>query len=262
MSIVFSALVPHPPLLVPNIGKDHAAQLKATAAAFERLKENLYVARPDTILIISPHGLIQTKAFSMNLAPEFNINFEHFGDFATKFSVQGDVGLAYQIKEQLETTAPLQLITEPLLDYGSGIPLYFLLPPNSLTKIIPLYYSGLELQSHFEFGLELKKQLMRSTKRIAVIASGDLSHRLSPTSPAGYSDKGQKFDQKVIDYLIRQQPEELINLSHQLIVEASECGLKSIIILMGILNGINYKAETLAYETPFGVGYLTMQFTI
>lgn len=262
MSIVFAAIAPHPPLLIPAIGKENLPRLKATAEAYQKLRENLYVTRPDTILVISPHGLVQGKTFSMNLSPEFTANFEHFGDFATRFTVPGDVGLAYRIRENLETKAPLQLISQTALDYGSAIPLHLLLGPDSRIKVVPLYYSGLDYEAHFHFGQLLKRELIYSQNRIAIIASGDLSHRLTADAPAGYSPKAAKFDQKVIEYIAKNQPEELLNMNHLLIREANECGLKSILILMGVLDGIKHEPERLAYEAPFGVGYLTMNFKL
>ena len=263
MSIVFAAIVPHPPLLIPAIGKENVGRLKATDDAYKKLRENLYASKADTILVISPHGLVQGKTFSMNLSPEFHVNFEHFGDFATKFTVPGDVGLAHRIRENLETKAPLQLISQTDLDYGSGIPLFLLIPPGApQPRIIPLYYSGLDYEAHFHFGQLLKRDLLYSQNRIAIIASGDLSHRLSKEAPAGYSPKAAKFDQKVIELITKSQPEELLNMNHLLIREANECGLKSILILMGILDGINHEPERLAYEAPFGVGYLTMNFKL
>ncbi|KKQ60510.1 MAG: hypothetical protein US81_C0019G0007 [Parcubacteria group bacterium GW2011_GWE2_38_18] len=262
MSIVFSAIVPHPPLLIPSIGKENTQQLKSTEQAFKKLEEELYASKPETILIISPHGIVQSNAFTLNLSPEFNGNLETFGDFSTKLNFKGDVGLAYRIRENLETKAPLQLISEKKLDYGSLIPLYLLTKNMPQVKIIPLYYSGLDLQAHFKFGQVLKRELLYNKNRVAIIASGDLSHRLTKEAPAGYSPKGQKFDQKLIELITKNQSEEVLNLNHKLIMEASECGLKSIIILLGILDGMKHETQKLSYEAPFGVGYLTMNFVI
>lgn len=254
--------MPHPPLAIPNIGKENISQLKTTQEAAGKLEEILYMSRVETILVISPHGLIQTNSFSMNLAPEFNSSFEQFGDFATKLAFKGDVGLAHRIRENLETKAQLQLISQPKLDYGSAIPLYLLAKNLAGVKVIPLYYSGLDLAAHFKFGQLLKRELIYSQTRIAVIASGDLSHRLTKEAPAGYSAKGQKFDQKLIDYLLRGQNEEILKINEQLIAEASECGLKSIAILLGVLDGIRHEPQKLSYEAPFGVGYLVMNFKL
>ena len=262
MPIVFSAITPHPPILIPAIGKENISQLKATADSFLKLEQDLYASQAETIIIISPHGHLQEEAFTMNLRPEFKGNFKDFGDLTTTFSLKGDIGLAHKIKEKLETKAPLQLISDEELDYGASIPLYLLTDHLPKIKIIPLYYSGLNLAAHYNFGQMIKSKLLVSSSRIAIVASGDLSHKLNKNAPAGYSPKGKKFDKKLIDCLLKKQTDEIIKFKPELIADAGECGLKSIIILLGILEGIKYEPQLLSYESPFGVGYLTMNFKL
>ncbi|NCQ16637.1 AmmeMemoRadiSam system protein B [Candidatus Falkowbacteria bacterium] len=262
MPIVFSAIVPHPPLLIPTIGKENLKRLKATAEAYGKLEENLYAAQADTVIIISPHGPLKEEAFTMNLSPEFLINFQDFGDLATGFKLAGDIGLAHKIREKLETKAPLQLISRAELDHGASVPLYLLTRHLPKIKIIPLYYSGLDLTAHFNFGQLLKNELLNSDARVALIASGDLSHRLSKNAPAGYNPKGKKFDKKLTEHLLKKQTEEIIKLEPGLAADAGECGLKSIVILLGILDGMKYEPQLLSYQAPFGVGYLAMNFKL
>lgn len=262
MSLIFSAIVPHPPILIPKIGKENLSRLKDTQKAYQKLAKELSNNQIETILIISPHGLIQTDAFTMNLNPQFVGNFEEFGDFTTKLSWSGDIGLAYKIRERMETRAPLQLISEENLDYGATVPLYLLTQNIPNVKIIPLYYSGLPNDAHFKFGQLLNRELLYHKEQIAVIASGDLSHRLAKDAPAGYSSKGKKFDTKIIELLQKNKSQDIINLDHKLVTEAGECGLKSIIILLGILDGMKYEPQLLSYEAPFGVGYMVMNFKL
>ncbi len=262
MPIVFSAIVPHSPLLIPSIGKDNVKVLKNTLNSFRRLEEDLYASKADTIIVISPHGLIQPNSFTMNLSPNFSIKFEEFGDFATKISLPGDMGIAYKIREKLETKAPLQLVSEPNLDHGAGIPLYLLTGHLPKIKVIPIYYAGLDLEAHFNFGQLLRQELLSHKSRIAVIASGDLSHRLSRNAPAGYSSKGKKFDKKIIECLSGCETGDILSLDRDFIAEAGECGLKAIVMLLGILNNIKCQPQTLSYEAPFGVGYLVMNFKL
>jgi MEMO1 family protein len=260
MALSFAAIVPHTPILIPAIGKENISLLKKTIDSYRKLEEQLYSSQIDTLLIISPHGAVQSDSFTMNLSPEFNIGFEEFGDLSTKLQIKGDIGSAYKIRERLETKAPLQMISEPALDHGCGVPLFLLTQNNKKLKVIPLYYSALDLDSHFKFGQLLKREFLVNKNRFGIIASGDLSHRLSKNSPAGYSPKGAKFDQKLIDNLKNKKIEEILNMNKNLIEDAGECGLRSIVILLGIISGINYSTETLSYESPFGVGYLTMNF--
>ncbi len=262
MSLVLSAIVPHPPLLIPAIGKENLNRLNTTKESYEKIEQDLYVSQPDTIIIISPHGIIQPSVFTMNLNPEFFGNFEEFGDFSIKVKFFGDIGLAYKIRERLETRAPLQLMSDPSLDHGASVPLYLLTQNLPQIKIIPLYYSGLNLHAHWQFGQLLKRELLVNKERIAVIASGDLSHKLSKEAPAGFSSKGKKFDQKLINYLTNKNIPGIIEMNQEFIAEAGECGLRSIVILLGILDGMNYQPQMLSYEAPFGVGYLVMNFKL
>ncbi len=262
MSIVFSAIVPHSPILIPSIGKENLELLKSTELAFKKLEEDLRSSDVESIVIISPHGAVQSNSFSMNLSPEFTADFEEFGDLTTKMKLAGDIGLAHKIRERMETRAPLQMISDPNLDYGSGVPLYLLAKNMPNIKIIPLYYSGLDLEAHFKFGQLLKREFMVNQERIAVIASGDLSHKLTKDAPAGYSPRAKKFDKKLIENLVNQKTGDILKMKGDFIAEISECGLKSILILLGILDGMKYHPEMLSYEAPFGVGYLTMNFKL
>lgn len=180
----------------------------------------------------------------------------------TKGAWSGNIGLAHRLKEKLEAKASLILTSEPRLDYGSAVPLYLLTANRPLIKIIPLYYSGLNISTHFKFGEFLKQEIIPQADRIAVIASGDLSHRLTKNAPGGYSPKAKKFDKKIIDYLQTGRVKEILSLDTTEIAEAGECGLKSIVILLGILEGIKYSTEQYSYEAPFGVGYLVMNFKL
>lgn len=259
MPILFSAIVPHTPLLLPSIGKENLKFLEQTLKGYAVLEKSLYALQPDTIVIISPHGNANLNSFSLNLCPQFCAEFSEFGDLSTKKTYQGNVILSHKIREGLETKAPLQLVSIDKLDYGCSVPLHLLTQNLSRVKIMPLYYSGLSYDAHYQFGLLFKKELGLSKERIAVIASGDLSHKLTKQSPAGYSAKAKKFDKKLIDNLKANDRESIINTDPELAVEMAECALKSILVLLGIIDNIKYTPRLYSYEYPFGVGYLVMR---
>ena len=262
MPINFAAITPHPPLLIPSIGKENLDRLKDTQNAFKKLSEELVKARINTILIISPHGQILEDTFSINQRPHYTANFEEFGDFAAQPTWPGNLGLAQEIKAKLETKNILQLYSEENIDYGAAVPLFLLTADMPDIKIIPLSYSELDNQHHFDFGRLIQPILDSAQERVAIIASGDLSHRLSKNAPAGFSARSAKFDNKLIELLSNKKTQDILNLSEDLIEEVAECGLKSILILLGILDNKKYSPQVLSYESPFGVGYLNMNFKI
>lgn len=262
MPLIFSAITPHPPILIPNVGKENLEQVKKTKEAMEQLERDLYAAKPDILIIISPHGEIQHNAFTINLANEFEIGFESFGDFSTKLKVKGDIILITNDKERINTKSPLNIISEPKLDHGVGVPFFYLGQHLPNISLIPIVFSLLDNQSHLEFGKNLKETIMTSEKRIAVIASGDLSHCLTENAPAPFNPMGKEFDEQLVELLKIGEAQRIVNLDQQLIENAAECGLRSILILLGVLNNINFQTEILSYEAPFGVGYLVAELKL
>ncbi|MDO8499485.1 MAG: AmmeMemoRadiSam system protein B [bacterium] len=264
MSLVFAAITPHPPLLIPTIGKDAIKKLKKTKEAMEKLEEDLYIAKPDTILIISPHGTLFPDAFVLNTMPEYETDFREFGDLSTKIKLKGDMGLAAKVHNVCGSSVdcPTTMISESNLDHGAGVPLVFLTPHLPNIKILPIGFSNLDWKKHVEFGYFIKDQIMDYDKRVAVIASGDLSHALTSDAPAGFNAAGPEFDKKIQELLANGNGSGMLQLDPTRVEAASECGLRSLLILMGVLKGINYSYKSYSYESPFGVGYLVANLVI
>lgn len=265
MPLIITALLPHSPLLIPEIGRANYDFLAKTTTAYEQIALELKNKEINTIIIVSPHGSAQTDSFILNVAPEMAIDLKDFGFIAPKTIFSGDALLADQIKDGLRPELPLQLISEDLLDHGSAIPLYLLKNSQPNLKIVIISpATELSLNEQIVFGQRLGAVLIKNEKRIAVIASGDLSHRLKKKSPGGYSPKGAKFDNKLIEYLSDPltATANILKMDQKLIAEAGECGLKSLTILLGLLQDHPWQPEILAYQTDFGIGYLSINFKI
>lgn len=261
MSLVFAAITPHPPILIPTIGKEHLKEIQATEEAMKKMEQDLYVAKPDTIIIISPHGRLLSDAFSININPTYQVDLREFGDLTTKNVYQSDLHLALKITESAKLKhLPLVLQTEPILDHGSAVPLFYLTQHLPNIKIIPVGYSLLEAKTHLDFGYLIKEEVMNSNQRVAIVASGDLSHALTDEAPAGFSPEGKKFDEMLIEDLKSHNTSALVNADPKFCEAAAECGLRSFLILLGALQRVNYELKLLSYEGPFGVGYLVAEF--
>src|SRR3989338_2485870 len=262
MPLVFAGISPHPPVLIPEIGKENLTKLAETKPALETLEKELYAAKPDSLLVISPHGKILEDSFSINLSADYNASFKEFGDFSLSLKFKSDYLSIQEIRAGDETNkvVPIVLTSEPEIDHGSAVPLYYLLQHLKDLPIIPISPCALSYSEHFKFGQFLYQQLSRLDKRYGVIASGDLSHKLTKDTPAGYSAKGAEFDKKLVDLIAKKDIQGILNLDPKLIGEASECGLRSIIVLLGIIDTINVVPEVLSYEGPFGVGYAVVNF--
>lgn len=255
--LTFASICPHPPIIIPSVGGRELNKTRKTVEAMKKLAEDFGSVGPDTVIIISPHGPVQYDRMSITTSKELKGDFSQFGDFKTTLSFKNDSETANAIKEAaLKNNIPTDSVDTPQLDHGSLVPLYYLTQNHHPARVIPIAFSFLDFWTHFHFGQAIGEAIKKSKEKIAIIASGDLSHRVTPDAPAGYSPRGKIFDEKLIKLLSKDKVAEILSLGPKLIEEAGECGLRSIIILLGALSGLKYNFEILSYESPFGVGYL------
>lgn len=262
MPIVFSAIVPHPPVLIPEIGKDHAKDLAITHDALKKIEQELYAAKPDCLVLISPHGTVMPESFSINLSPEYVAHFKEFGDYGIELKHHGDYMSIQAIRAADESNkeAPIVLTSTQELDHGFGVTLFTLAQHIKDVPIIPITPSGLDLEKHFEFGQFLHRQLSKIDKRFAVIASGDLSNKLSKDAPAGFSDLAERFDTELVEGLKKHDQHAVMSIDKKVIAEAGGCGLRPIVMLLGLLKEMEVTPTVLSYEKPFGVGYVVVNY--
>lgn len=258
--IKFAAFIPHTPILIDQIGKENRKKLSKTINALDLLSKKLEEQEIDTIVTISAHNTSNDSAFAINLHDEYNVDFKDFGDLKTTKTFKPDLALITSIQRQMRNKSiNFTLESSVSLDYGSAVPL-MLLTKNINPKIVPITYSGLDKKSHIKFGNHLKELFINSKKNIAIIASGDLSHCLSSDAPMGFKKEGKKFDDSIKNAIKEVSVSKLLSINEEITENASECAYRPLLILFGITERMNIKPEILAYESPFGVGYLTANF--
>ena len=167
-------------------------------------------------------------------------------------------------KKLKETNPDSVIISAPHPDWGFNVPLFFL--AKDFKGEITTYLVGLEEpRFYFEKGKEVYKSISQrsNSQKVALIASGDMSHCLKEEGPYGFNPDGPKYDKALIDALKKKDIETILKLD-DLYPEAGECGLRSFCFLLGILgaSGINWQPEIFSYEGPFGVGYLVVNFKL
>lgn len=231
-NIVFAAIAPHPPILLPTVGsKADREKVEKTIKSLELLGKKLKEANPDTIIISAPH-------------PDWGIKVPlHF--------------LSSKLKTQ---SAKLRLKTQ---NYQAPNNIVINLA-NDLV-VYPVLTTLDSPKQHFEWGKESYNKAIKQFNNltIAFVASGDLSHCLKEDGPYGFHPDGPKFDEALIKFLKEKNMEKILQLD-EMYPEAGECGLRSFCFLLGALDasGLNWQPEILSYEGPFGVGYLVTNFKL
>jgi len=259
--IDFACITPHPPIIIPGIGRpEDLAMVPETVAAMQRLGEEISLIDPDVIVIISPHAPIEPYFFSINSAHSLEGSLADFGmNQAVSFKNDSEIIDRIKYSTEMNTETFVHTHSSPL-DHGALVPLFYL-AKNIRPLLVHLSFSFLSLQAHYDYGEIIGRILKSESKKIAIIASGDLSHRLIPDAPAGYSPRGEEFDRTLIQMLSQKDIKGILNLKNDFIEEAGECGLRSIIMLLGMIKSKPYRFKKLSYECPFGVGYLTAKLT-
>jgi len=257
LAIVYGAVMPHPPVIIPAVGGTRVKEVIKTKKALEEVGKRLKAKEIDTVVIITPHGNVSQISIPVYVNHIFEGNLGYFGADKPVFSFKGDPILGNEIiKEARKQNIDVSQIAETLLDHGVIVPMYYPTLASFKKPIVPIALAFLPYRELYNFGETIRTASDNLGKKVAVIASGDMSHRLTLDAPAGYNPEGKKFDEEIVRLVGENNAEGIMNLDPNLIEAAGECGLRSIIILMGALKGLEVTPEVLSYEGPFGVGYL------
>lgn len=261
--LISAAIVPHSPLLMPSIGKEQREKLAKTLQAYAELEQAIYLDKPDTLVVISPHGQIFPDAFSGSMAQAFTGVLKEFGDHGTTLAAKVDFLMLDHIHRVMRNeNIPFSLTSQTELDYGYTIPLMLLTSHLQNWKLVPLSISQLPPNKHAEFGRALKEVLHAEGRRVVFLASADLSHHANEQSTHGATPEGQLFDATVREKVQALDLPGLLALNPDICAKAGQCGYNPIVVLLGLLDQMNVKPKELAYEAPFGVGYWTVRFDI
>lgn len=258
--LVFSGIAPHPPIMVPEVGRESIAGVRHSIEAMAELTERLIASGAETVILISPHAPLEIDSFVAYDGPEV------YGDFAKFHSPETSVSvpLDHELLAAITVAAACEdyrvsTLYDTHLDHGIMVPLYFLLRNGWQGKVVALGYSFLSNDDHIRFGRCIKKAVDNLGRPVGFIASGDLSHRLTPHAPAGFNPHAHVFDETVIAALRANDPKAIVDIDFNLRKLAGECGFRSMLVAIGASTGLPLACEVMNYEAPFGVGYLVAQ---
>lgn len=259
MSIVYGAILPHPPILIPQIGRDRIKAAEKSQRALTEISRRMVEHNFDTVVVITPHGAVGQASVPVYTGHVFEGSFAQFGLDKPLFTFKGDpeFGLAIVKDSPLASACP-----ETLLDHGVLVPLFYPQAAGIKKPILPIAIGFLPLSRLFTFGQSLARTADRLGRKVLLIASADMSHRLTPDAPNGYSPRGKEFDEKLVELVRNYDVPGILKFDPDLAEAAAQDALWSIAILLGALDGKKVKQEVLSYEGPFGVGYMIAGFEV
>lgn len=272
MGILAAFAVPHPPLLIPAIGRAQREQVLKTKQAYEEVAQRSAALEPETLVFFSPHASLYTDYFHISPGTAAQGDFSVFGDPEDAYRVSYDQEFVSLLEAELVKAGiagGTQGERDPSLDHGVMVPLHFfgeaasdLGGAGKGVRVVRIGLSGLSRETHREFGTIVARVAESLDRRTVVVASGDLSHKLLASGPYGYVPEGPAFDKEMCAALASGSVASMIAIDEELSEAAAECGLRSFIMMGGVLENSDFSAELLSYEGPFGVGYAVAAYVV
>ena len=258
MAIVGAFMVPHPPMIVPAVGRGSEEQVRETTLAYFRVAEEVARLKPDTVIITSPHSVMYADYFHISPGRGAKGSFGQFGAPRERFSETYDTELVDRLCALAEAESfPAGTLGErdAALDHGTMVPLWFLRQEDTDSKLVRIGLSGLPLTEHYRFGQLIARAVEETGRRVVLVASGDLSHKLQDYGPYGFAPEGPEYDRRIMDVMGRAAFSELFDFDEVFCDRAAECGHRSFVILAGAFDGLSVTATVLSHEDVTGVGY-------
>ena len=258
MSITAGFMVPHPPLIIPQVGRGEEQKIQETIDAYQQVGKEIASLKPETIVVLSPHNPMYSDYFHIRKDKLLSGNFAQFRAGLVEVEACGDQEFVRELcrmADQEGIPAGTQGAKGKDLDHGTMIPLYFVNQFYRDYQVVCMGLSGMPLAMHYQLGQAVRQVAEQLGRRTVVIASGDLSHYLKQDGPYGYRQEGPEYDQRIMDVMGKARFGELLEFGEDFCTQAGECGHRAFTIMAGALDGLQVQAERLSYQGTFGVGY-------
>ena len=257
-------IMPHPPIARELVGRGEEKKIQATLDAYRAASRQIAEYAPETIVIISPHNVFFRDAFYISPGETYTDSLVRFGAAADRISLPYDAELRDEIvhlfrEEKIPVVQDERYSKEP--DHGSLIPLLYVNEAYTGYRVVRLAPSLLSDDTLIEAGRLIERAAAHLGRKITLIASGDLSHKLLDEGPYGYVKEGPEFDRRVTEMMKNGNLKDFREFTPEFRDRCAECGLPGFIMLSGALENYHVTPDFLSYEGTFGVGYAICTFT-
>jgi AmmeMemoRadiSam system protein A len=263
MPIIGAFIMPHPPVILPEVGRGREKDISATIRAFEAAREKIGALNSEAVVVLSPHATAYADYFHISPGEGASGDMARFGAPEVKLKVAYDPELARAIgAEAARESVPAGTDGERdrMLDHGTTVPLRMVRSGCPDARIVRIGLSGLSPLDHYRLGQAVARAVEALGRRAVLLASGDLSHKLTAEGPYGFVPEGPVYDERITRAMAQGDFLDFLSIPPELHEAAAACGTGSFQILAGALDGVAVNPELLSHEGPFGVGYAVAAF--
>jgi len=249
----------HAPIVIPSIGGSRAEQCRVTTEAMFKAAEALVSAKPGRVIVLNPHLTRYPNAYVCVAAlPSIQGSFKAFGrpDLQVEFPSE-PAFYKYLAQSAAENQFAVEIAEDEELDHGALVPLWFLQAAGFKGSVCVIGFPWrVSQKDHTQFGCFLKQVCTGYESGTAIIASGDMSHRLQNGAPSGFHPRAHIFDETFRAHVEAGKLLEASQIPVDLRDLAAEDSSESMAIVAGAVGDSAGSVKLLSYEAPFGVGYL------
>lgn len=258
MSIIGAFMVPHPPIIIEEIGHRREKGIEPIIQAYHEVADLICKLQPETIVFVSPHSIRYSDYFHISSGTKAKGNFGEFGHPELMFQKDLDQNFSQALASCCrDNFFPGGTLGEQnlVLDHGIMVPLYFIEKKYSNFQLVSIGITNESLETHYRLGELIQEVAETLDKKTVVIASGDLSHKTNEASPYGFHFSGPRYDAKVMEIMSHMEFQDLFDFSDEFLKSASECGHRPFLVLAGAMNNYEATCEISQYAAPYGIGY-------
>ncbi len=264
MAVIGAFIMPHPPIIVPSVGKGEEQKIQKTAQAYAHAAEEIARMKPETLVVLSPHAVAYADYLHISPGATAKGDLSEFGSADPPLEFDCDTQFVAALSEEAaRRRIPAGTFGDKHrpIDHGALVPLTFITQAYRDFRLVRCSISGLSALTHYRFGQCIAHTAELLDRRVILIASGDLSHKLKGSGPYGYAEEGPQFDREVTAAMKAGDFMRFLTFDADFCEMAAECGLPSFQIMAGTFDGQSVLPEFLSYEGTFGVGYAVCGFT-
>ncbi len=247
--LITAAFAPSSPLLLESVNKHKRAEVQEAVTALEELADEWYARKIETIVVITESRFAYPDATCIDVADPYTVDLSSFGDLSSVARYHPDFSVIDALQRfARHRDVALTLSTESSLPFGVASALFFLSRRLTKIKIVPIIPAQqFDAKKHFDIGISLKHVLSESSKRIAILATGDVSVAHLETMRITLEEKSTA---------------SLLKLAPEMKENENDASYRSLSLLFGMLDGFATRAEIRSISSPFDAGYVVAEFLL
>lgn len=256
MTICFATLMCHAPIVVPTIGGTRAPDCAETTRAMRAAARELVVNQPDLVVLVSPHAPRRRTSWGLTFDARVSGDFARFDHPELAVTLHGSRPAAEALAAHARADGlAVESMSGDDLDHGSMVPLWFLAEAGYRDPLLVVALPYDDTETEERFGRAIARAAATRNERWAVVASGDMSHRLTRHAPAGFHPRAHEFDEAFVSAIRDANLRRATSPDPELRELAGEDVIQSTAVAFGAIGDASHGFSLLSYEGPFGVGY-------